>query len=225
MLKVILKRLIRIGRLTVIQADGAVIVCGEAAIGQPDVVVKLTGRLTSIKLALWPDLYLGETYMTGELVIERGNLWDLLDLCGRNLKKLPRRGSGYFLRFAKSVVRQMQQCNPIRVSRENVAHHYDLSYELYRTFLDPDLQYSCAHFTATGVSLDEAQRAKKHHIASKLLLRRGHRVLDIACGWGGLAISLAQAEDVSVLGITLSQEQLVVARKRARTWSPKQGRV
>jgi cyclopropane fatty-acyl-phospholipid synthase-like methyltransferase len=79
-----------------------------------------------------------------------------------------------------------------------------------------DLQYSCAYFTAPGVSLDEVQRAKKHHIASKLLLRPGHRVLDIGCGWGGLALSLAQAEDVSVLGITLSQEQLVVARKRAR---------
>jgi cyclopropane-fatty-acyl-phospholipid synthase len=215
-LKIVLKRLIRIGRLTVIEADGAVIVCGEAAIGQPDVVVKLTGRLTSLKLALWPDLYLGEAYMTGELVIERGNLWDLLDLCGRNLEKLPTQRPGYFLRSVNFIARQLQQYSPIRTSQKNVAHHYDLSCDLYRTFLDRDLQYSCAYFPAPGVSLEQAQRAKKRHIASKLLLQPGHRVLDIGCGWGGLALSLAQAEDVSVLGITLSQEQLVIARKRAR---------
>jgi cyclopropane-fatty-acyl-phospholipid synthase len=215
-LKSVLKRLIRTGRLTVIDADGTLIVCGEAAMGQPDVVVKLTSRLTSLKLALWPDLYLGEAYMEGELVIERGNLWDLLDLCGRNLEKLPRRESRYFVRFAKSIASQLQQYSPIRISQKNVAHHYDLSHELYRAFLDPDLQYSCAYFPTPGVSLEEAQRAKKRHIASKLLLQPGHRVLDIGCGWGGLALSLAQAENISIVGITLSQEQLVVARKRAR---------
>ena len=216
MLKSILKKLIRIGRLTVIEANGSVVVCGEAAIGQPDVVVKLMNRLTSLKIALWPDLYLGEAYMAGELVMERGTLWDLLDLCGRNLEKLPRRGTGFFVRLTKSIVRQIQQHNSVRISRRNVAHHYDLSQTLYQQFLDPDLQYSCAYFSAQGVSLEEAQDAKKRHIVSKLLLRPGHRILDIGCGWGGLALSLAQAEDTSVLGITLSQEQLAVARNRAR---------
>ncbi len=216
MLRRLLQRLINIGRLTVIEADGSVLIFGERVPDQPDVVVKLRSRLTSLKLALWPDLYLGEAYMAGDLTIERGSIWDLLDLCGRNLQRQPRRVSGLMSRFAKATARQLQQFNPARISRKNVAHHYDLSHELYRTFLDSDLQYSCAYFPVKGASLEEAQRAKKRHIAAKLLLQPGQRVLDIGCGWGGLAMSLAQAEDVSVLGITLSHEQLAVARNRAK---------
>jgi cyclopropane-fatty-acyl-phospholipid synthase len=216
MLKRLLQRLVKIGRLTVIEADGSVLTYGERATDQPNIVVKIKNRATSLKLALWPDLYLGEAYMAGDLVIERGTLWDLLDLCGRNLAGLRRSGSGPLLRLAQAALRQLHQYNPVRISRRNVAHHYDLSHELYRTFLDPDLQYSCAYFPDADTSLEEAQRAKKQHIISKLHLEPGHRVLDIGCGWGGLALSLAKAEHVFVLGITLSQEQLAVARKRAK---------
>jgi cyclopropane-fatty-acyl-phospholipid synthase len=189
---------------------------GERGSDQPDVIVKLTSRLTSLKLALWPDLYLGEAYMSGDLVIEHGTLWDLLDLCGRNIAARRRRISGPILRLAQAALRQLQQYNPVRISRRNVAHHYDLSHELYRTFLDADLQYSCAYFSDADTSLEAAQRAKKQHIISKLRLEPGHHVLDIGCGWGGLALSLAKAENVLVLGITLSQEQLAIARQRAR---------
>jgi cyclopropane-fatty-acyl-phospholipid synthase len=215
MLKRILQRFIKIGRLTVVTANGSTLTCGGSA-GGPEVAVRLMKRATAVKLALWPDLYLGEAYMAGDLVIERGSLWDLLDLCGRNIQKQPRNRTRIFLRAAKAAARQLQQFNPVRISRKNVAHHYDLSEELYRAFLDEDLQYSCAYFPTKDITLEEAQRAKKRHIAAKLLLKPGQRVLDIGCGWGGLALSLAQAEDVTVLGVTLSQEQLVVARKRAK---------
>lgn len=216
MLRRLLRELIKIGRLTVVETDGSVLIFGEREFDQPDVIVKLTSRLTSLKLALRPDLYLGEAYMSGDLVIERGTLWDLLDLCGRNLAARRRIGHGPIRRLAQAASRQLQQYNPVRISRRNVAHHYDLSHELYRTFLDPDLQYSCAYFPDADTSLEDAQRVKKQHIISKLRLESGHRVLDIGCGWGGLALSLAKAEHVFVLGITLSQEQLTVARQRAK---------
>lgn len=216
LLKRLLRRLVKIGRLAVIGADGSVLTYGERATDQPNIVLKIKNRATSLKLALWPDLYLGEAYMAGDLLIEQGTLWDLLDLCGRNLAARRRRTAGPLLRFAQAALRQLHQYNPVRISRKNVAHHYDLSHDLYKTFLDPDLQYSCAYFPVAGMSLEDAQRAKKKHIISKLRLKPGHRVLDIGCGWGGLALSLARVEHVFVLGVTLSQEQLVIARQRAK---------
>ena len=113
-------------------------------------------------------------------------------------------------------MRLLLQYNSIHIARRNASHHYDLSNLLYQQFLDPDLQYSCAYFSDPRLSLAEAQDAKKQHIAAKLLLKPGRRVLDIGCGWGGLALSLAQVEKVHVLGVTLSPAQLAVARQRAR---------
>jgi cyclopropane-fatty-acyl-phospholipid synthase len=215
MLNGAVRRLIKRGRLVVLGADGSAKKFGESDPALPDVVVRLTNRTVSMKLALWPDLYLGEAYMTGQLVMEQGTLWNLLELCGLNLEMKPRHRQSTPLDLARWAARHIQQHNAVRNSRKNVAHHYDLSHELYRTFLDPDLQYSCAYFPSPGTSLDQAQVEKKRHIASKLLLEPGQRVLDIGCGWGGLALSLARAERVSVLGITLSKEQLEVARRRA----------
>jgi cyclopropane-fatty-acyl-phospholipid synthase len=159
-----------------------------------------------------PEFYLGEAYMNGELVLERGTLWDLMELIGRNCPPQPHSRSR---RVAEMVRRCLQRANSPRRSSRNVSHHYDLSQALYRTFLDEDLQYSCAYFRAPGMSLDEAQQAKVRHIAAKLRLEPGQRVLDIGCGWGGLALSIAQASDVQVTGITLSQEQLEVCRERS----------
>jgi cyclopropane-fatty-acyl-phospholipid synthase len=180
-----------------------------------EVVVRLLGWMTPLKLALWPDLYLGEAYMNGSLVLERGSLWDLLDLCGRNHMEGARTKQGYLRRVLQALLRRVRQRNTVLGARRNVAHHYDLSHTLFEAFLDQDLQYSCAYFPAPGISLDEAQRAKKDHIAAKLLLRPSQRVLDIGCGWGGLALTLAELEDVEVTGVTLSQEQLQIARQRA----------
>jgi cyclopropane-fatty-acyl-phospholipid synthase len=217
MLTKILESSIKTGRLTLIEPNGRTTGFGQADFCRPesDVVVRLKGPLTPIKLALRPDLYLGEAYVDGTLVIERGGLWELLDFCGRNLSHSALRHTPAG-RLIDGIARLLQQYNPMRRAKKNAAHHYDLSPVLYRAFLDQDLQYSCAYFLDERVSLDEAQCAKKNHIASKLLLRPGCRVLDIGCGWGGLALSLAEAEDVEVTGVTLSQEQLQVARQRAK---------
>ncbi|HEY5413059.1 MAG TPA: cyclopropane-fatty-acyl-phospholipid synthase family protein [Caulobacteraceae bacterium] len=112
-------------------------------------------------------------------------------------------------------MRHIRQANSRAAARRNVAHHYDLSTDLYRRFLDADMQYSCAYFSHPGMTLEEAQAAKKAHIAAKLDLRPGLRVLDIGCGWGGMALTLARDYGVDVTGITLSQEQLLIARQRA----------
>jgi cyclopropane-fatty-acyl-phospholipid synthase len=125
-----------------------------------------------------------------------------------------RRDNGFISRLRRSALRQLTQINGRRASRRNVAHHYDLSHDLYRRFLDSDLQYSCAYFRTSGDTLEEAQVAKKAHIAAKLGVRPGDKVLDIGCGWGGLGLTLGGL-GAEVLGITLSQEQLAVARQRA----------
>jgi cyclopropane-fatty-acyl-phospholipid synthase len=217
MLKNILDQLIKVGRLTVIWPNGRTCAFGEVVANDPrlDVVVRLSGALTPWKLALNPDLHLGEAYMNGTLVLEQGRLHDLLEICGRNV--LQSRRQTLLARAVGSLLRGLQQQNSLTAARRNAARHYDLAYALYRQFLDDDLQYSCAYFPKSGCSLDEAQRAKKRHIAAKLQLKPGQRVLDIGCGWGGLALSLARAEEVDVVGVTLSPEQLVVAQQRAKS--------
>jgi cyclopropane-fatty-acyl-phospholipid synthase len=216
MLKSLLDRLIKVGRLTVIWPNGCRWAFGEVVPTERrlDVVVRLSGSLTPWKLALNPDLHLGQAYMDGNLVLEQGTLWDLLEIFGCNVQQT--RGPTMLMRAVDRLTRGLQQRNSVATARRNVVRHYDLPPTLYRQFLDEDLQYSCAYFARPGYSLDEAQRAKKRHIAAKLQLKPGQRVLDIGCGWGGLALSLAKTEDVNVVGITLSDEQLVVARQRAR---------
>lgn len=217
MLQNLLHQTIRIGRLIVHTPDGQTIKAGPKSVGpgQPYVVVRLKGAWTALKLVVNPDFYLGEAYMNGELVLERGSLWDLLDLLGRNLALRPAGSQNPLARLWKAAGRQLQQTNSLSVARRNVAHHYDLSDALYRTFLDENMQYSCAYFREPGQSLEEAQRAKIRHLISKLRLEPGHRVLDIGCGWGGLALEMARAEGVCVTGVTLSEEQLRICKERS----------
>jgi cyclopropane-fatty-acyl-phospholipid synthase len=213
-----LHSLIKIGRLTVIEANGTVVRAGCLSNEAPqlDITVRLKGHLTALKLALNPDRYLGQAYMDGDLVMEQGTLWDLLELLGRNPPPQTEQHGSIFFKMLRSFLIHLQQYNSRKAARRNVAHHYDLSDSLYRLFLDEDLQYSCAYFREANMSLDQAQMAKKRHIAAKLRLEPGLRVLDIGCGWGGLALSLAQTQGVQVLGITVSHKQLSVARERAR---------
>jgi cyclopropane-fatty-acyl-phospholipid synthase len=207
------ERLITIGRFTLIDAAGRSYVF-EGASG-PRATIRLKDPALHRKLALRPRLYLPEAYMDGTLVIEEGSLYDFLDLLASNLEALP---AGFLVRFYNgftTLLRRLHQVNPRARARRNAAHHYDLSDRLYELFLDEDRQYSCAYFVAPEDDLDAAQRAKKRHLAAKLLLRPGQRVLDIGCGWGGLALTLAREYGVEVTGLTLSTEQLKVATRRA----------
>ncbi len=208
------RKLVRCGRLTVIDANGEThIFEGEPVAGLAPVTVRLHDRRLHWRLAIRPALAVGEAYMDGTLTVEQGTLYDFIALASENLHRAdPRFSPGERL---YALLRRFQQWNPVRNAKRNVAHHYDLSDQLYALFLDKDRQYSCAYFAEPDMSIDDAQEAKKRHILSKLLLKPGQRVLDIGSGWGGLALSIARAADVEVTGITLSEEQLKVAQRRA----------
>ena len=219
MLKSLLDRIIRHGRLTVVTPLGTV-VSGQCDARHHaallDVRIRIKSAAAALKVATNPDLYFGEAYVDGDLVIEQGSLWDLMELIGYNVHLLAADPNPLIGRLATKASSMLAYRNGPAAARKNVAHHYDLSGELYRLFLDDDLQYSCAYFRDPDDTIDAAQISKKQHIAAKLALQPGQRVLDIGCGWGGLALTLARTEDVEVLGITLSEEQLAVARRRAK---------
>ncbi|WP_448505809.1 class I SAM-dependent methyltransferase [Immundisolibacter sp.] len=159
-----------------------------------------------------PELALGETYMQGEWSTAPGELATLLAVLMRNAGELYHE-AGWLRRMLGGL---LQQWNRVQASYRNVAHHYDLDEWLFRLFLDREMYYSCAYFAVPGLSLEAAQRAKAEHIAAKLRLQPGQRVLDIGCGWGSLALHLAQHHDVQVTGLTLSRSQLAVARRTAQ---------
>ena len=213
----LMMRLVKTGRVAVIYPDGTKKAYGTPPQNNasPEVTMRLHRKDTARKIMAKPYLAFGEAYMDGDLTIEGGTLWDLLDIIGRNLDDLP--APPVWMKLWSRVLQVLDTRNNPAASRHNVAHHYDLSDEMYRTFLDSDRQYSCAYFSRPGLSLEEAQAAKKRHLIAKLDLKDGQRVLDIGCGWGGLALEIAHAADVEVVGITLSQEQLAVARRRAET--------
>jgi cyclopropane-fatty-acyl-phospholipid synthase len=216
MLERMLKSFVKIGKLTLIRADGSKFAAGNVTNDtDPDIVLRLKKRWTEFKIAMNPGLYFGEAYMDGTVEIEQGSLAGQFDLWGRNLEISPLKHPSLPSRAVQAVLRAYQQANSRLAARRNAAHHYDLSETFFRAFLDSDMQYSCAYFREPGLSLEAAQTAKKRHIAAKLLIEPGQCILDIGSGWGGLALFLAQAADISVLGITLSNEQLQAAIKRA----------
>jgi cyclopropane-fatty-acyl-phospholipid synthase len=209
------ERIITIGRLRVIDAAGTEHVFAGAP--GPGAAVRLHVPSLHWRLALRPRLSLLEAYMEGTLTVEEGDLYGLLDLLAANsVVVVPPRGRLADLwNCMVRLLRRLHQHNPVSRARRNAAHHYDLSGQLYELFLDRDRQYSCAYFREPGVDLDTAQHDKKRHLAAKLLLAPGQRVLDIGSGWGGLALYLARVCDVRVTGLTLSTEQLQVATRRA----------
>ncbi|WP_421997975.1 class I SAM-dependent methyltransferase [Reyranella sp.] len=211
----VLARVMGEGQLTIIDHAG-VTHRVQAHRAGPAVTIRLHDRWTGMRLALRPRLALGEAYMDGTLTIEDGgDIYDLLDLLGRNMAALE---STPVLRWSYTIqrwLRAIEQYNPIGTAQRNVAHHYDLKDQLYDFFLDRDRQYSCAYFRNGDEPLEEAQLDKKRHIAAKMLLKPGQKVLDIGSGWGGLALFLAQEFGVDVTGVTLSREQHAVSSRRA----------
>lgn len=194
-----------------IDSEGRSKIVGQG--DSPVCAIRITNRLLDFKLIRNPGLFVPEAYMDGDLIIEDGTLYDFIEACARNYHHLE---AHPFFRIARLFdLAKFGQMNPIGKAQKNVAHHYDLSDELYALFLDGDRQYSCAYYTDEDTDLESAQHAKKRHIASKLLLKPKNRVLDIGCGWGGLGLYLAQVEDVDVTGVTLSKEQYSVAQRRA----------
>ena len=213
-----LSRVIRQGQLTVISPGGAREIFGTPAPGFPDVTVRFASRKGMRRIILDPRLGAAEAFMDGEMRIEQGDIMELIQLLRANTPwdrggKLKERGP--VGEAADWIKTRINSINRRSRSRSNVAHHYDIGNDLYRLFLDSDMQYSCAYWPREGMTLEAAQEAKKAHIAAKLALAPGQRILDIGCGWGGMAITLAKLVDVQVLGITLSEEQLALARDRA----------
>jgi len=179
------------------------------------VIVRLKNQRVIRRLVSNPELALGEGYTNGDITIADDNLHGLLEIVVRNYNNQTLNWWAHGLKRLRIARRRFDQNNFASIARRNVAHHYDLSGKLYDLFLDHDRQYSCAYFKHPDDTLEEAQANKKSHIAAKLLLAPGQRVLDIGCGWGGMAISLARDYGVHVVGITLSKEQFNVASARA----------
>jgi cyclopropane-fatty-acyl-phospholipid synthase len=206
-----LGRFVRHGSLTVTTAGGRTCTFGDGS--RRPVTVRFASAAAQRAVLFDPELKLGEAYMDGSLIVERGSIADLLAL----LLAQERFGGRNWLlpRLLRYLFRRLQQFNLRSRSRTNVAHHYDLDGRLYSLFLDGDRQYSCAYFENPDQSLDDAQLAKKRHLAAKLRLTPDVTVLDIGCGWGGLALYLAEIAGAQVTGITLSQEQYQRAQARA----------
>lgn len=212
-LRNLLHRIIRRGNLEVIDSHGRHQRFGDGT-GSP-VAIRFMDDRVEHELAVDPQLKLGEAYMDGRLIMEHGDIYEFLALIKDNTLAEDLTFGMVWRAFARIAVSKLRSFVPVNHNRQNVAHHYDLSGQLFELFLDDDWQYSCAYFEAPDVSLDEAQLAKKRHIAAKLMLEPGQRVLEIGSGWGGMAMYLAEMADVHVSGITLSDEQLKVSRNRA----------
>jgi cyclopropane-fatty-acyl-phospholipid synthase len=211
LLRYCLGQFVRRGSMTFTTASGAKFTCGDGT-GRP-VSVRFRTTAAEARILFNPELYLGEAYMDGTFVVENGSIAEALAILMDQPEMLPRWAKlQWWLRY---LVRHARQFNPRGRSRNNVAHHYDLDGRLYSLFLDADKQYSCAYFETPDATLDDAQLAKKRHLAAKLLIKPGDRVLDIGSGWGGLGLYLAEMTGADVTGITLSTEQLQVANARA----------
>ena len=210
-----LRKLLTRGELTIIDHKGE-----TRRYGAPDpelkpVTVRIADGKVAMQIARDPTLGTIETWMDDRLQLEQGEIIDLILLIRRNRRWEERDRPNEFLKKTGRLRHLLSTLNSKSRSLKNVVHHYDIGNDLYRLFLDPDMQYSCAYFTDPGNSIEQAQLDKKAHIASKMLLKPGQKVLDIGCGWGGLALYLNRVADVDVLGVTLSKEQLAVARQRA----------
>ncbi len=214
-----LKRSFKHGHLIIHLTNGKVLKLGDGTGAAVDVTLhdpSLTGKVLRN-----PDMAVGEAYMNGDMTIKDDDLYGFLGLAVRNMGRNGERFNNptpvqRIMQSTRKILRKISQHNPIGRAQENVAHHYDLSDKLYDLFLDEDKQYSCGYYKTPDDTLEMAQAQKKAHIADKLCLKPGMRVLDIGCGWGGMGLTLARDYGVNVVGVTLSKEQHKVAVARAK---------
>jgi len=214
LLEMVLARGIKSGQLEVVDAAGKRHRFGDGT-GDP-IVVRFVDSATERRVILNPDLELGEAFMDGRLVVEQGSIYDFLAILLSNLGTASPTWWMKAVDRVRYLTRRLRQHNTLGRARQNVAHHYDLDGGLYRLFLDSDSQYSCAYFETADSDLESAQLAKKRHLAAKLRLEPGQKLLDIGSGWGGLGLYMAEMADVDVTGVTLSTEQHGVSNGRAR---------
>lgn len=214
LLHAFLSQHVRKGNLQIVTPDGAVASFGDGS--GPPVRMRIADKATERKILTNPDLAFGEAYMEGTVVFEAGRIYDFLDVVLSNVNTALPSPIAKFLAKWRVWTRRLRQRNGHAAARRNVAHHYDLDGALYDLFLDSDRQYSCAYYESDRDDLESAQLAKKRHLAAKLMIEPGMKVLDIGCGWGGLGLYLADICGADVTGVTLSEEQHAIANRRAQ---------
>ena len=215
-----LERGVRKGTLEVHRPDGSSKRFGTPSPGYPDVSIRLRDKSAERRILTDPRIGAAEAFMDNQLALEQGDIMQLVQLLRANAP-WDRGGEvkekSAFKTATGKLVTLVDGINRAASAKKNIAHHYDIGNALYKLFLDTNhMQYSCAYWPEDGMTLEQAQTAKLAHIAAKLAMEPGQRVLDIGCGWGGMAIYLAQNYDIKVLGITLSEEQLALARERTK---------
>ena len=214
MLFSVLKKLNFDGTLEIIDSNEKIYKFGSS---NPQVRIRLKNKSIERKLFFNPNLYIGEAYMNEELIIEKGTIEEFLNLITNCYDDFISNNKFYkFYEYLSSIFMPLQQINQLVNSKNNVAHHYDINEDLYKLFLDKDMQYSCAYFHNPNISLEQAQKDKKEHIIRKLQIDKNMSVLDIGCGWGGMAIEIAKSTGAKVKGITLSENQFKTASERAQ---------
>jgi cyclopropane-fatty-acyl-phospholipid synthase len=205
---------VKTGSLRVIDPTGRSHSYGDGT-GEP-LAIRVTSQSWARRIALDADLYIGEAYMQGGLEVTEGRIYDFIALLMSNLETRSSPASIRLMDGLRRAGKRLHQYNPVGKAKANVAHHYDLSGKLYDLFLDRDRQYSCAYFETPESSLEDAQLAKKRHLAAKLDIQPGMKVLDIGSGWGGLGLYLAEATGAKVVGVTLSEEQHKLSNERVQ---------
>jgi len=214
MLFSLLKKIHFNGTLELVDFKNNIHVYGNS---EPRVRVRLKSKSIEKKLFRNPSLYLGEGYMDEEILIETGSIEQFIDIITSSYEDFVNNNIFYkYYENLSSFFKSFQQINELINSKKNVARHYDLNEDLYRLFLDKDMQYSCAYFHNENIGLDQAQEDKKNHIINKLQISENMKVLDIGCGWGGMAIEIAKKTGATIKGITLSKNQFETAMKRAQ---------
>ena len=210
--KSLLGKIIKVGNLTWISPNGELNTYGDGS-GEP-IRIRTTNSFSELKFLMDPSVHFGESYMNGSLIVEEGQIHDFLKLIFLNTNSEIDHWVMKLSKIVRKIQNKIRTSNYISKSKHNVAHHYDLSDKLYELFLDPDRQYSCAYFNSPNDTLEQAQINKKELISKKLLLEEGQSVLDIGCGWGGMAAHIYKKSNANVVGVTLSEEQVTYAKQR-----------